>query len=281
MLKNLFKKKTAGEMLPFNAYSGSGPYTFVSYSHADSAEVYSIIHALHGRGLLMWYDEGINPGSEWPKVIADRIINCSKVMLFISPNSVRSQHVRQEINFANSKNKPILPIFLQETKLDPGLEMTLSVFQSLYYRAHTDNDNFYMQIIHSLKPGFVGDLAGETAFEPNSMSDVFLRMDTGGDKSLPALIRFTNSDTFSIGRFDVALNKQQSDFEFDKSTKNISRRHAVFERTDDGYTLTDLNSKAGTWVNGHKINPNERYPLKSGMHISFGNGGANYILVIP
>ena len=55
MLKSLFKKKTGGETLPFSAYSGDGPYTFVSYSHADSAEVYNIIHALHGRGVLMWY----------------------------------------------------------------------------------------------------------------------------------------------------------------------------------------------------------------------------------
>ena len=281
MIKRLFKKRAEREALPFSAYGGSEPYTFVSYAHLDSAIVYPILSALHERGVLMWYDEGINPGSEWPKAIAERIVSCSKMMLFVSPSAVRSQHVRQEINFANSKNKPILPIFLEDTILDPGLEMTLSVFQSLHSYNYPDIESFCNQAIRSLEMGFAGENAEETMFIDNSASDVILRIDAGGDKNLPALIRLRNAEKFSIGRFDVSLNVRQSDFEFDKSTKNISRRHAVFERTSDGYTITDLNSKAGTWVNGHKITPNTRHPLKSGMHISFGNAGADYILDIP
>jgi len=82
---------------------------------------------------------------------------------------------------------------------------------------------------------------------------------------------------FIIGRFDISVGKKQSDFEFEKKTKAVSRRHAAIEHTARGVVLTDLNSRAGTFVNGHKINPGEAYLLKDEDHISFGNAGADYI----
>lgn len=50
--------------IPFAASSGSDPYVFVSYSHQDSEKVFPIIKQLHEKGYRIWYDEGIDPGSE-------------------------------------------------------------------------------------------------------------------------------------------------------------------------------------------------------------------------
>jgi hypothetical protein len=41
----------------FEAYTGSEPYLFVSYSHRDTAKVYPILDALHDRKYRIWYDE--------------------------------------------------------------------------------------------------------------------------------------------------------------------------------------------------------------------------------
>ena len=78
----------------------------------------------------------------------------------------------------------------------------------------------------------------------------------------------------------MSVGYKRSDFEFGKDTMNISRRHAVFERTPQGYTVTDLDSKAGTWVNGSIIRPHTPVILSSGNKISFGRAGASYVFEI-
>jgi len=82
---------------------------------------------------------------------------------------------------------------------------------------------------------------------------------------------------FSIGRFDAAVGKKQSDFEFDKKTKAISRRHAVIERDAEGYKIIDLSSSAGTFLNDQKLPPNTPCELVSNCRVSFGNSGADYV----
>lgn len=84
-------------------------------------------------------------------------------------------------------------------------------------------------------------------------------------------------ECFTIGRFDVSVGRKQNDFEFDKSTHAVSRRHAVVERSPDGYSIQDLVSKAGTYLDGTKLTPNVPYPLARGRRVSFGTGGADYI----
>ena len=82
---------------------------------------------------------------------------------------------------------------------------------------------------------------------------------------------------FSIGRFDSSVGQKQSDFEFDGGTKAVSRRHAVVEKSGNAYSLIDLNSSAGTFINGQKLQPNVPYPLEPGCRVSFGNAGADYV----
>ena len=100
-----------------------------------------------------------------------------------------------------------------------------------------------------------------------------------GNQNHPKSIEVTATPTgvFSIGRFDASVGKQQSDFEFDGATKAISRRHAVIERSAGGYALIDLNSSAGTFINGQKVQPNVPNPLEPGSRVSFGTAGADYI----
>ena len=101
-----------------------------------------------------------------------------------------------------------------------------------------------------------------------------------GDPALPREIPvgLQPGQAFTIGRFDVSVGHQQSDYEFDKQTKAVSRHHAAIEREQDGcYTLVDLDSKAGTFLNGERLTPNVPVPLTRGSRVSFGTGGADYI----
>lgn len=100
-----------------------------------------------------------------------------------------------------------------------------------------------------------------------------------GDPSLPREIpvEIEVGRPFTIGRFDVSVGRPQSDFEFDKRTRAVSRHHAAIERGPEGYTVQDLSSSAGTFVDGEKLIPNVPKPLRQGSRIAFGTGGAEYI----
>ena len=94
----------------------------------------------------------------------------------------------------------------------------------------------------------------------------------------PAIMIVINEgEMFTIGRFDAAIGKKQSSFEFEKKTKAVSRRHAVIERDTDGYKIIDLSSSAGTFVNNKKLPPNTPHNLEKGCRVSFGNSGADYV----
>jgi hypothetical protein len=50
----------------------------------------------------------------------------------------------------------------------------------------------------------------------------------------------------------------------------VSRRHAVIARHGDGYTLEDLASANGTFVNGNRLGPEAPAPIRHGDELKFG-----------
>lgn len=100
-----------------------------------------------------------------------------------------------------------------------------------------------------------------------------------GDQTLPReiLVALQLGGVFTIGRYDVTIGRRQSDFEFEAKTKAVSRHHAAVERTANGYAVSDLNSTAGTFVNGERLTPNVPRILTQGCRVSFGTAGADYI----
>lgn len=90
-------------------------------------------------------------------------------------------------------------------------------------------------------------------------------------------VNIATNSVFTIGRFDVSVGTKQCDFEFDKKTKAVTRRHAAIEHNENGYSITDLASSAGTFLDGQKLPPNAPFKLENGSRVSFGHSGADYI----
>ncbi len=116
---------------PFDAYSGDKPFIFVSYSHEDGGLVFREIQRLHEAGYRIWYDEGIDPGNDWPEHIAKAVIDCSLFLMFTSPRSAVSENCRNEVNLALNRKKKFLAIYLEETELPPGLELRMGDLQAI------------------------------------------------------------------------------------------------------------------------------------------------------
>jgi hypothetical protein len=117
---------------PFEAYKGNQPYIFISYSHKDSKAVFREIAKLYHSGYRIWYDEGIDPGNEWPDEVADALEKSSFFIVFISPNSIASQNVKNEINFTLNKHKPFLAVYLSDIELPSGLALRMGDIQAIF-----------------------------------------------------------------------------------------------------------------------------------------------------
>lgn len=117
-------------------YKGPEPYIFISYSHKDSDRVWPIIDRMLKDGYRVWYDEGIDPGTEWNKIIAAKLNQCSRFIVFLTKNSIQSKFVRREINFADRKDKPILQIYLEDLTLSEDMELTLDDYQAIFWHAY-------------------------------------------------------------------------------------------------------------------------------------------------
>ena len=118
-------------------------YVFVSYAHKNSDIILPCVEAMKKSGINLWYDEGIQAGSEWPEYIAERVASCSKFILFISNAYLDSQNCKRELNFAISRKKDILSVFIEDVELSLGIEMQLGTYQSIFKNRFPDNYTFY------------------------------------------------------------------------------------------------------------------------------------------
>jgi tetratricopeptide (TPR) repeat protein len=139
---------------PLEAYKGTEPYLFVSYAHLDKAIVFPELAYLHGQSYRVWYDEGIEPGNEWPQELANAITNSFLFVVFVTPNSARSQNVHNEIFFALNNKKSFLAIHLEETKLPPGLELSMGSIQAIL-RYQMSDEEYHRKIKKTLSPALL------------------------------------------------------------------------------------------------------------------------------
>ncbi|MFX1250428.1 MAG: leucine-rich repeat domain-containing protein [Promethearchaeota archaeon] len=136
--------------IPFEAYRGSEPYIFVSYAHKDSRVVYTEIKRLYDAGYRIWYDEGIPLTTEWPAEIQIAIDNCAFFLVFISPDAVESENVRNEINYAKTKKKKVLAIFIKEAELKHGLGIQIGSRQAIMKYQLSDDTRYYRMLTREL-----------------------------------------------------------------------------------------------------------------------------------
>lgn len=114
-------------------YRGKDPYVFVSYSHCDKELVLSIINDLMLYACNIWYDTGIHSGEDWNDEIAEHLFRAECVLFMVTSNSIQSDYVKDELNFAKSKRKKIYPIFLENVTLPLSLELLLGRVQAIKF----------------------------------------------------------------------------------------------------------------------------------------------------
>lgn len=106
----------------------------------------------------------------------------------------------------------------------------------------------------------------ETEGESEGGSQLVLKSSKGDSLELPA------KDEVVIGREDP-ISEVFPDLDLTEmgGTENgVSRKHAVIHRSATGYTIEDMGSTNGTYVNKKRVQPNAPQAIKPGDEVRFG-----------
>lgn len=130
-----------------NINSGKEPYIFISYAHRDSEIVLATIEKMEAEGFRIWYDSGIEAGTEWPQYIAEQLAGASCVMIFMSPNSAESHNCRNEINLAHELKKELFVVHLEDFEMPLGLRLQLNLSQAIFRPRFKQDSDFIAEVI--------------------------------------------------------------------------------------------------------------------------------------
>ena len=119
---------------------------FFSYSRDDSEFALRLAQDLKSAGANVWIDQlDIDPGQEWDNAIEEAVTQSPRMLLILSPASVKSRNVRNEISFALDAQKVIIPVLYR----DCTVPLQLHRVQHIDFR--TDYDRGLQSLLKALR----------------------------------------------------------------------------------------------------------------------------------
>ena len=79
---------------------------FLSYSRSDERFALRFAKDLRSRGVAMWVDQlDIRPSEHWDRAIEKAVRDCRGLVVIVSPRSVASDNVADEISYAHRERQ--------------------------------------------------------------------------------------------------------------------------------------------------------------------------------
>lgn len=106
---------------------------FLSYANSDKEFASALSNELERRGLSVWLDKrNLLPGDNWPLEIGKALAKSQAMIVLISPESMRSDKVRQEIEYAlghSSFEHRVFPVEVRPTHEVPWILRKFSILK--------------------------------------------------------------------------------------------------------------------------------------------------------
>lgn len=120
---------------------------FFSYSRDDSEFVMKLATDLKAAGGAVWLDQlDIRAGQHWDKTVEEALANCANILLVLSPSSVSSSNVMDEVSFALDEKKLIIPVLYRTCKIP------LRLRRIQYIDVRTDYANALKEMLRLVAP---------------------------------------------------------------------------------------------------------------------------------
>lgn len=92
---------------------------FLSYKHDDREPLEHLtahLKTIFGEDCL-WFDESIPGGTDWEQVIYKEIDECQILIYLVSDEALASKYCQEELHYAITQSKQILPVLIKPLKL--------------------------------------------------------------------------------------------------------------------------------------------------------------------
>jgi len=87
---------------------------FLSYSRSDQTYALRLAKDLRAQDVAVWVDQlDIRPSEHWDRAIERAVRCCRGLIVILSPRSVASDNVADEISYAIGAGKPVMPIMIE------------------------------------------------------------------------------------------------------------------------------------------------------------------------
>ncbi len=265
------------------SYEGDKPFIFISYSHEDSNTVSQVITELQKRGYRIWYDEGIDPGTEWDKNIAEHVENCGYFIAFISKNYISSSNCKDELNFARDLEKKRFLVYIEDVDLPSEMKMRLSRIQNIHKYKYNNNEDFYAKL-------FCADgldefknpewpLANTGAFEKQNLTRPETIMPTNSSQDKNEMNFDTDwlflDDNESVNENDDWVKTRYSNpgKKLKATVCAATHKGKVYEKNEDNYSLNGRTTTSGFLSKEHAYSQEMVEPFH--LAVSDGEGEKN------
>ena len=113
--------------------------------------------------------------------------------------------------------------------------------------------------------------AGATMISTNMAKQTYLKLEMQESENTKKQVFDIDQEKMTIGRKNNAGFKYKPDIEIQTTDNYMSKIHAQFSRKKDkSFTIADLGSANGTWLNGDKLNSNDEEYVEDGDKIKVG-----------
>jgi hypothetical protein len=137
---------------------------FISYSRRDQEFVTRLASDLDAQVAGVWFDQStIQPGEKWHDEIMEGIRDCKAFILVLSPDSMESRYVREEVNKALELGKAIFPVIYRPAQWKDQFATLVKEVQTLDLRSGSYTDNFH-KLVDGLIEAGAGPATGERPF---------------------------------------------------------------------------------------------------------------------
>jgi hypothetical protein len=123
---------------------------YVSHIPDDAPFVEQLTADLALKGHDVWVDlEDIGAGSGWRTAITKAIRSCRAFLLVLSNRSVSSSHIVKELSIADSHNRLIIPVLVNEVEIPHDMEYQLADLQLIDF-SHIKYEDGLKRILAAL-----------------------------------------------------------------------------------------------------------------------------------
>lgn len=91
---------------------------FLSYARTDAEFALRLANDLRAGGVDLWIDQrDIQPSQQWDRAIEAALRDCDGVVVVLSPRSVASDNVLDEVGFAIDHDKDVIPVLFEQCEV--------------------------------------------------------------------------------------------------------------------------------------------------------------------